>query len=540
MKIIRIDTLIDSLSDELNVQKEAVEEKINEVLDSVRALKDQDEIKLAGIGIFKRDGGNLVYTPDPVLDLEINYEFAGQQSIILAEGSGSFFPATKTGDDDTKSKSGDEFINVSAPDEKPRKTIAFSDEDEEDEDQKEKPDSADSTAADDVINVVPDDKVSSRRFDFSGDEEPEVSDTNKSKVNDEEKEKAADDTEPEQEDSGDDTTPDLTDEIEETDEVIPPENLQKIDEGGFGDEDDKASDELAVEFTTLLKKMRDKAEKASDLEKQVEETDEAGDEISAEEETDVHKPYKPKPEPESSEPEEVEEEKEPAQESVANFEESEDKNSKYAPDYQAVEPESIWRSSDASDSMPSLRKESGGSSGSSRVKSTQTDTSTIGIILVILILLIGIGAGFYFSGAFGDEEIVTEEVAPIGEDDLPPLPDATEPDPEPVEPVTEPEPVAPQPAGFEYGLRGSFDTAVTDFYGIITASVSDRRNADGQSRTLSEAGFRTHVYSLRLPDGRTTWRVVVGQFEDADSARAAVSELPAQIRNNYFVTNVRL
>lgn len=132
-----------------------------------------------------------------------------------------------------------------------------------------------------------------------------------------------------------------------------------------------------------------------------------------------------------------------------------------------------------------------------------------------------------------EPEDITETIPPVTEEPA----DATAP---PVEDqISEPDPI-PETVPFTYGLRGEFDTSVTDFTGIVLLSIGNRNSADRMARDLAQQGIRSHVYRFVLQDGRATWRVVAGQFANTDAATAAVSQLPSQYRNSFFITRIQL
>lgn len=576
MKKITSETIVKTLSEKLNIHEDTIRDQLSELASKVSTLEEGFDIKVEGIGIFRKTGGKLHYVPDPVLDMEINYEFAGQQPITLVEGKGSFFPSGgKTEDQKNKGREQNEFVNVSPSDDESSDDYdALLSEFKGDE-----PGDSD----DESIDVIPEDKPKLKRFDFTDEPEPFTSEDDipeKKKTQDkpdpaEEIKKTisiieGDEEEEEIEDTPASEKPDEFDhEIEEIGDVIPSGKLKQIDDDDlFDDEDEKASDELAVEFTTLLKKMRDKADKANELESKDSKAEKP--DVDAERAEDI--PVKPvakteKPEPVKEEPKPVFEENEktgfepvskpkPAEEDVKSQEKRKEaehavfRQPKQEPEPMREKPEPLAASGGSGsgdDNLPRLggRTESEKPSRSKTPARKQTDNSTIGILIVILLLVFGLGAGLYFSGLLESDDAEEAGLTEQPFEELPPLPEPADTE-MPVIDDTEPEPIpaptptpTPEPA-FSYGMSGTFDTSVTEFYGIIVASVASESNALSLRNELREEGFRAHHYSLRLPEAGLRWRVVVGQFENREDAIEAAVSLPAPYRNNYFTTNIRL
>ncbi len=573
MKKITADIIAKTLSEKLNIHEDNIREQLSELASKVSSLEEGFDIKVEGIGIFRKTGGKLQYVPDPVLDMEINYEFAGQQPITLVEGKGSFFPTGgKTEDQKDKGRDQNEFINVSPSDEDSSDDYdALLNEFKGDE-----PGDSD----DESIDVIPEDKPKLKRFDFTDEPEPLTSqDDIPKKKKTEEKPDTEDeirrtisaiegDDDAEAEDTPVSKKPDEFDhEIEEIGEVIPPEKLKQIDdEDLFDDEDEKASDELAVEFTTLLKKMRDKADKASELEskepkaEEKDDEDETADDIPEKPVAKVEKPEPPKEEPKpvfeeierpkfepESKPKTADDDFKPKRKS----EETEHhvfRQPKVESRPKREEPEPIVASGGSGsgdDNLPRLggRTETEKPSGSRSSDRKQADNSTIGIMIVILLLVFGLGAGLYFSGLLDSEDTEETEITEQPVDELPPLPDPVDietPVMDDPEPEPEPTPTPTPEPDFAFGMTGTFDTSVSEFYGIIVASVTSESSALSLRNELRDEGFRAHHYSLRLPEAGVRWRVVVGQFENREDAIEAAASLPAPYRNNYFTTTIRL
>lgn len=631
--------LVSKLSDSLNIHQDILNGYLKEIVSDINAVLPGEETRVEGWGVFKRDKTTLSYIADPILQLEINYEFAGQQPIILLEGSGIFFAASDEIDGNKPSEAG-EFIMLEKESEPKKKTEYDSLMNEFNKDVKDigkgKEDSIDEFSTD-VIQVIPEQKTDVPAFSYdsnlskshadNGDnynEEEIMGDNKDKKHKDSEANKRIDDNAPNK--SRDEST----------------SSIGKLDElNQFSNDDEKASDELAIEFTTLLKKMRDKAKLVAEQEPVIKDDDDDDDEIigynpGIEQPEDIEipdiKPSTPEkaPEPEfKSEPQpqpqpEPEPEPEPQPQIVPELKtdpqpelkseikpdaeplptlkpisqteskrkseiETEQKEAvipslkkqdkkeevKFAPEDSFLK----WEKNKEQDSdkderaLPSLKtiKKQESQSKEKEVSAERKDSkkekskkvtqekrrkrpdlSFAGMILVIILLIIALAIGAYFAGFFEKsdefdpfftEQPVDIETPITGDESGLPVDPVTpvSPTPEPETDVTSREPVRPSAGtAANYGLRGSFDMSNTDFSGIIVASLSEESTARRTASNLISAGFRAHHYNLELPNGRSTWRVVVGQFQNHEEATQAATQLPEPYRNNNFVTNVKL
>jgi hypothetical protein len=107
--------------------------------------------------------------------------------------------------------------------------------------------------------------------------------------------------------------------------------------------------------------------------------------------------------------------------------------------------------------------------------------------------------------------------------------------PPPVE-ETSGEPTATSAAG--YGLHGTINTNLQRPYTIIVHSLNSITDAEREKEQLSQEGYRSNFYAVELPDGRTRWRVSVGQFNDVESAVQASQELPEPYVSNNFIGRI--
>jgi septal ring-binding cell division protein DamX len=102
-----------------------------------------------------------------------------------------------------------------------------------------------------------------------------------------------------------------------------------------------------------------------------------------------------------------------------------------------------------------------------------------------------------------------------------------------VEPKSQPpkaETAPPPPAGDVSTMSGS--------YTIQFSAWRDRATADELSGRLVRAGLPAFVESIRF--GSNTWYTVrVGRYGSAQAARAALSNMPREIREHYWIDKVR-
>jgi nucleoid DNA-binding protein len=624
--------LISKLTDSLNIHQDILKGYLNEIVSDINAVLPGDETRIEGWGIFKREKTTLSYIADPILQLEINYEFAGQQPIVLLEGSGIFFTASEDIEGDKPSETG-EFIMLDKEPEPKKKTEYDALIDEFNQDVRDIETGKDESMDDfstDVIQVIPEQKNDVPAFNYDSNlgkshsenddkiNEEEIMGDNKDKKNkDSDVKKQIDDSFPKK------SRDELSSSLGELDEL-----------NQFSNDDEKASDELAIEFTTLLKKMRDKAKLVAEQEPVIKDDDE-DDEIpgynpTIEQPKEIELPEieasvpekapesqfksepEPQPEPEpdfkpklksdpqpevktdtksesdplpslkpttqvqpkpqskiepKAEPEEPfipslkkqdrkEEVKPIPEDSFLKWEKSKDQNSdkdeRALPSLKTIKKqESQSKEKEVSSERKEIKKEKS-KKVTQEKRRKRPDLSFAGMILVIILLIIALAIGAYFAGLFEKTDefdpFFTEQPVDV---ETPVIDDENGFTVDPGTPVT-PTPeseidVTPREharplagASANYGLRGSFDMSNTDFSGIIVASLSEESTARRTASNLISAGFRVHHYNLELPNGRSTWRVVVGQFQNHEEATQAATQLPEPYRNNNFVTNVKL
>lgn len=622
-------TLINKLSDSLNIHVDILKGHLNDILSDVNALMPGEEVRFDGWGIFRKDKKTLFYIPDPVFQLEINYEFAGQQPIVLLEGSGIFFAGGDDPKGDRPTESG-EFI-ILDKDAEPKKKSEYDaliDEFHTDVRSENTPEKdSEEEFSTDVIQVIPEKNTIKTIYQTQSENDESLPELKSQKDNeenimthDDNKGKAPSDSEINKKKST--SSGDLR-------------NLDELNQ--FSNEDEKASDELAIEFTTLLKKMRDKAKLVAEQEpiKTTDEDDdideipgynpgidqpevievsqekkEIAEEIVAKKEEKSEPVVLPTPKQESATEQKnvvdstpkseekvehkVEEEplpqikiptktelqpKEPQTESpkieesfipslkkIEKKEENEpvllvkkdiqekpvhDQDDRALPSLKTVKkdepkPKKVEVPSERKD-----KKVDKSSKNSSQKRRRRPDLSYAGMIIVIILLIVVLAVGAYFAGFFNrtetfdpfftDQTRVEDPIFNRDNDTTPTQPVERTPEVQEETQIDEPvRPATPTVTSTNFGLRGSFDMNNRDFSGIIVASLSEEATARRTASNLTSLGFRAHHYNLVLPNGRSTWRVVAGQFENHEDATQAALQLPEPYRNNYFVTNVKL
>lgn len=89
----------------------------------------------------------------------------------------------------------------------------------------------------------------------------------------------------------------------------------------------------------------------------------------------------------------------------------------------------------------------------------------------------------------------------------------------------------------EYGLYGTADANISSGYTIVVHSLRSKRQAAEMQEQLNKEGYRVVVAEATV-NGRTQYRVGVGQFETIPDAQDAVSELPDNFKNNHFIKRI--
>ena len=88
-----------------------------------------------------------------------------------------------------------------------------------------------------------------------------------------------------------------------------------------------------------------------------------------------------------------------------------------------------------------------------------------------------------------------------------------------------------------YGLRGAVNPETENAYTIVIHSFRLRATVEEIADSLSQKGYRT-VLVEGDPPRSNWWRLGLGQFKSQESAREAVSQLPEQNQENYFIEQI--
>lgn len=87
----------------------------------------------------------------------------------------------------------------------------------------------------------------------------------------------------------------------------------------------------------------------------------------------------------------------------------------------------------------------------------------------------------------------------------------------------------------KYGLYGTFNDEVkTGYYTIVVHSLRTMKLAKQKKQGLVDEGFRTKIEQADV-NGRTYFRVGIGQFATVKAAQQAVRELPEPYHSNNFI-----
>lgn len=89
-----------------------------------------------------------------------------------------------------------------------------------------------------------------------------------------------------------------------------------------------------------------------------------------------------------------------------------------------------------------------------------------------------------------------------------------------------------------FGLNGQVQTLSGRVYSIIVHSLPSQVSAQEQCNEISSLNLRCLVREATGPQGRTTYRVGIGQFDSIESAESAIVQLPEPYKSRNFVARV--
>ncbi len=96
----------------------------------------------------------------------------------------------------------------------------------------------------------------------------------------------------------------------------------------------------------------------------------------------------------------------------------------------------------------------------------------------------------------------------------------------------------PNETGANYGLYGEVKLLNGKVFSIIIHSLPSQISAQEQCNEIRVLDIRCFVSEATSPQGRTTYRVGIGQFESIESASQAVVELPEPYKSRNFIAGV--
>lgn len=184
----------------------------------------------------------------------------------------------------------------------------------------------------------------------------------------------------------------------------------------------------------------------------------------------------------------------------------------------------------------------------SKKKKKSSSTSQKDPVMMVVFILLGVvvlaGGYFIINDNFSTPEqqgnaemqIQQEEPPAVAEQDLTAVEPEAEDEVEELEPVEETTTEAP--ALPTYGLYGDIVESGNNGYTIVLHSLRSESHANEIAGELKDEGYRTMVTG-RTVDGRTVYRVSVGQFPSIPESQAEAAELPAPYNEQNFIQRIR-
>ncbi len=274
-----------------------------------------------------------------------------------------------------------------------------------------------------------------------------------------------------------------------------------------------------------------------------------------------------KTEPDEARPEKEEPDEEPEKEkteddvfgigkTLSGLEEDESEDSKVDPF------EKLFKESPEAEPQEEeeIRKSGTKPSGEEPIKE-KADTKTakkqshdpVVMIVLIILAIVGVTIGYLLLNNYlqaPEQQESSEQSMPVESPPAEAEQDLTEPEePEPMEQVqaTElPEETESAPEGTEsatedqngYGLYGEFDEEYASGYTIVVHSLRGQQHAENTADGLKEEGYRISVTESSV-DGRTVYRIGIGQFPNVEDALQAADELPQPYKNRNFIKRIQ-
>jgi hypothetical protein len=92
--------------------------------------------------------------------------------------------------------------------------------------------------------------------------------------------------------------------------------------------------------------------------------------------------------------------------------------------------------------------------------------------------------------------------------------------------------------GIEFGLAPGQVANIANSTTIVVHSLNNQEAAEEAAALLKNQGYKTVIFKAQLPDGRTFWRVGLGQFRNFNEAAQARETLKAPYNERSFVAKI--
>lgn len=89
-----------------------------------------------------------------------------------------------------------------------------------------------------------------------------------------------------------------------------------------------------------------------------------------------------------------------------------------------------------------------------------------------------------------------------------------------------------------FALKGGEVSRIENSTTIVLHSLNSQRSAEQVAEGLKKEGYRTVTFKATLPDGRTFWRVGIGQFANFADAASIRENLPPPYNERSFVAKI--